>query len=388
MNAKNRTPDFVWDLVADLQRRGFPLGVDDVRALRDALHAGFGLGSRSALRDLCIALWAKSLDDAETIRSLLDVHQPPDWDADIVRPDDIGLSSPATSDATAPTQSPVRPQAVAEPTPATTTSPSLPPLSSAGVPSMGRRFILHPMYPLTHREIGQAWRRLRRPLRSGPPVELDVDATVQRRSRMGVATPPVVVPRRRNVARLVLLVDRQGSMAPYHPFIEHVTSSILDAGWLERVDIYYFHDVVAQGADQRVLPRDDLFPRLDGILTAIRPLTDGYIYEDPERTKPVAVLDVLANISSFDHTVLISDVGAARGRYDPVRLLDTLAFLKALRHRTPRHVYLNPVPMSEWAGSTAEQLARHSPMFPLDREGMHRAVNVLRGQPVRLERPV
>ena len=244
------------------------------------------------------------------------------------------------------------------------------------------------MFPVTHREIGQAWRRLRRPIRSGPPVELDVDATVQRRSRIGVATPPVIVPRRRNVARLLLLIDRQGSMAPYHPFIEHVTSSILDAGWLERVDIYYFHDVPAQGADQSVMPRDDLFPRLDGILSAIRPLTDGYVYEDPGCTRPIAVLDVLGTISSVDHAVLISDVGAARGRYDPVRLLDTLAFLKGLRERTARHVYLNPVPSSEWAGSTAEQLARHSPMFPLDREGMYRAVNVLRGQPVRLERPV
>jgi len=63
-------------------------------------------------------------------------------------------------------------------------------------------------------------------------------------------------------------------------------------------------------------------------------------------------------------------------------------FVKGLRSEVRSVTWLNPVPQPLWKGSNAELLARHIPMFPLDRMGLEQAVNVLRGQPARLERPL
>ncbi|KAB8319444.1 hypothetical protein SD81_011300 [Tolypothrix campylonemoides VB511288] len=51
----------------------------------------------------------------------------------------------------------------------------LPPISFKDVQLSERRFIFVPQFPLTYREVAQAWRRLRRPVRVGPPTELDVE---------------------------------------------------------------------------------------------------------------------------------------------------------------------------------------------------------------------
>jgi uncharacterized protein len=78
----------------------------------------------------------------------------------------------------------------------------------------------------------------------------------------------------------------------------------------------------------------------------------------------------------------------AQGRYDAVRLLDTLAFAQAVRSRRSRLVWLNPAPTRRWRHSTAGQIARHLPMSEIDAMGMHRAVDVLRGHPPQVERPL
>ncbi len=84
--------------------------------------------------------------------------------------------------------------------------------------------------------------------------------------------------------------------------------------------------------------------------------------------------------------MLIGDAGAARGRYNVIRLLNTVAFVKALRAYTTRYVWLNPLPSTRWTTSTAAQIARHVPMLPMDQLGMYQAVNILRGHAYVLER--
>jgi len=87
----------------------------------------------------------------------------------------------------------------------------------------------------------------------GPATELgrgrDHTATV----RPGVVSPPVLRPRRRNRAKLLLLVDRQGSMAPFHSYVDEVCRAIRGAGRLRQVDLFYFHDTPLEGADSSVL---------------------------------------------------------------------------------------------------------------------------------------
>jgi hypothetical protein len=179
-------------------------------------------------------------------------------------------------------------------------------------------------------------------------------------------------------------------MAPFHHFVEDVCVAIQQAGRLENAALYYFHDAPAEGADKSTLTPvvDQLFPTLDAVLPQIVPLATGYVYEDPDLLSPVPLADVLEEHAAGAAVVLISDAGAAHGRYDIVRLLNTVAFLKALRACTAQYVWLNPLPRNRWKNNTATQIARHAPMFPLDREGIYRAVNVLRGQPYLIERPI
>jgi uncharacterized protein with von Willebrand factor type A (vWA) domain len=265
----------------------------------------------------------------------------------------------------------------------------LPAISLKDVQLSERRFIFVPQFPLTYREVAQAWRRLRRPVRVGPSTELDVELTIARRCQQGIAASVVLRPRRRNLARLLLLVDRQGSMTAFHRFCEEVCTAIQQAGRLEETAIYYFHNVPAEGADEQVLELlsdDKLFPVLDSILPQITPLKTGYLYEDPDLLSPIGLEEVLQKYAADAFVVVISDAGAVRKYYNVVRLLDTISFIKALRAYTLNYVWLNPLPKSYWKDNTAAEIARHVPMFPLNREGIQQAVNVLRGHQYIIEK--
>jgi uncharacterized protein with von Willebrand factor type A (vWA) domain len=209
-------------------------------------------------------------------------------------------------------------------------------------------------------------------------------------SRRGIASAPVLVPPRRNTVRLLLLIDRQGSMAPFHAFVDEVCGALLGAARLGRVSAYYFHDVPAEGAALELLADlgPGLFPTLDRVLRDVPPLSKGVLYRDPQLLSQVQVAAALRDDAPEASVVVLGDAGAARRRRDTRRLLDAVAFFKAVRTVTARYVWLNPLPPTYWEGNIAAQLARHIPMFPLTREGLDRAVEVLRGQVYSLEMPL
>jgi uncharacterized protein len=389
---------FVWTLFQQLLRRGFALGPEEYDALRAALRAGFGLGSRRELREVVCALWAKSREERAVAAALFDQHVVADWSFDLPAPEEAPATPHAagaeaasaqaadldTATGTPPTPEPEGPLA-----PQTTTTGRLPPLTMGELPSLPYEHVFLSQFPVGYRNIAQTWRRLRWPVREGPVTELDVEGTVQRRSKQGVASPPVLRPRRRNRAELLLLVDRRGSMAPFHAYVEVVCETIGQAGRLRRVGLFYFHDTPLEGTDSSLLQglEDQLFPSLDPVLAEVPALVRGDLFDDRELLQCRSASEVLAAHAGAA-VVVISDAGAARSRYDLLRLLDSVAFLKGLKGITNRIVWLNPLPAAAWSGSTAAQLARHVPMFSMDRDGMHRAVNVLRGQPFTVERPL
>ncbi|BAY44462.1 VWA containing CoxE family protein [Scytonema sp. HK-05] len=383
-------PPFLWELFQKLRRRGFPLTPDDYEALRQSLQAGFGWSSKEALRDLCNSLWAKSRQEQEILTALFNQLAPKneDWQLSSVQAEkdfdaDVTDSSKKEQHQDVPEHQ-EREEIVTE------SRSGLPPISLKDVQLSERRFIFVPQFPLTSREVAQTWRRLRRPVRVGAATELDVELTIARFCQQGTATSVVLKPRRRNVARLLLLVDHQGSMTAFHRFCKEVCTAIQQAGRLEETAIYYFHNVPAEGADEQVLEplHNKLFPVLDTILPQITPLKTGYLYEDSDLLSPIAVEEVLQKYASDAFVVVISDAGAVRKSYSVVRLLDTISFIKALRAYTLNYVWLNPLPKSYWKDNTAAQIARHVPMFPLNREGIQKAVNVLRGHRYIIEKPL
>jgi uncharacterized protein with von Willebrand factor type A (vWA) domain len=396
-------PAFIPEIVAQLRRRRVQVGIADVQAVRLALRAGFGLASRDELRELCVHLWAKSPAEAEVVRAAF---------ANLAGADLLAEWGSAGT---------------AEPAPGTPDSLPRPGLgeadgeagsASADAIEMGTEagaktgfvwqlnhdldlgglrtgavdhgLVLVPQYPMTSREVAQAWRHLRRPVRSGPAVELDIDATVAERARRGVATPPVLVPRRRNAVRLLMLIDRQGSMTPFHGYVDYVVGAIRDAGRIDDVQTVYFHDVPGSLADKAALEEmpDPFRPDLDDVLALIEPLRDGRMYDDVGLTVPRPLDRLLAGLTSATAVLVISDAGAARRQFDIARLADTIALVKALRAGSAGVAWLNPVPRDRWPRTTAVQVARHVPMFPFTRQGLYQAVDALRGRPVLVERPV
>jgi hypothetical protein len=387
-------------LWTQLRQRGFELSPTDLDALRLALLAGFGWDSRDSFRELLVALWAKTPREAQALRALFErLNWPEGWTAPTPA---VLISAPRV-----PRLAVVDPQPVdTAPVPTLGAAPGaiaadtkeprlarvaagLPPWPTADVRFADARLIDVEMFPLNHREVAQAFRRLRRPARIGPPTELDVDATVAMRSRRGVATPPVMVPRRGNNAHLVVFVDVAAPMRPYKPFVDMVCDAVLQAGLLRRAMRLFFHELPSSVAGRALLdelPVDGFAPVLDPLLARIAPTDSGELYLDEMLEQPVALPELLRSLEPSTAALVISDVDAARGSFDLLRLHDTLAFARALRQHGVSIAWLNPLPRALWARSTAAQLARHVPMYSLDRTGVLRAVNAMRGQPVELER--
>jgi uncharacterized protein len=384
-------PPFLMEIVRQLRRRRLQVGIGDCRALRCALTAGFGLSSTDELRELCVALWAKSPVEAEIVRAAFARVAVPDWKlqeeaTQVVGPAATGPGQARPSDTGQPVDEQDQDDAEVPQAEPVRNLGSAPP--STGVRDRG--LVLIPQYPLTAREVAQAWRRLRRPVRSGPAVELDVAATVDQRSRRGVATPPVVIARRRNTAQLLLLIDRHGSMTPFHSYVDHLVAAIRDAGRIDDMLPVYFHDLPGGNADRSALDQvaDPFRPDLDPVLPLVPPMDDGRVYSDSDLTAPRSLADILAHLTAGTSVLIISDAGAARRKFDIVRLLDTVAMLKAVMASGAALTWLNPVPKELWRRSTAGQVARYVPMYPFTRQGLYQAVDVLRGRPGQVEHPL
>jgi uncharacterized protein len=378
-------PAFILRAFEDLRRRQLGLGVDDLLALRSAVRAGFGLGSDRALVELCVTLWAKSPGEADSVRAVFARYDPPAWDeTGPLHPE--GLPSRRLDGPTGGAPVPVLPmQPVRAPITPTGRIGDLPPLPALG--TTGRQIVFDPQFPITRRAIGQAFRRLLRPEPFGPPVQLDIEATIERRSRSGVAGPVVLVPRRRNTARLLLLVDCGGSMVPFHPLADHLREAIVENGGLRHVTVAYFHDTPLDEPEPRLVRRlSRLSPQLDPVLDAVRGSLDGLLFSDPLLAEPVELTDLVEQSGAGTGVIVVSDAGAARGGVDPARNLSCVGFARALREDGRPLVWLNPMPARCWRGTSAGELARHVAMLPLDLAGLHRAVDVLRGRPITIER--
>ncbi|NER33664.1 MAG: hypothetical protein F6J93_06340 [Oscillatoria sp. SIO1A7] len=207
-------------------------------------------------------------------------------------------------------------------------------------------------FPVTRRQMKQSWRYLRRPVRQGPPVELDLEATIEEIGRQGCFLKPVLVPRRSNQSDLLLLVDRDGSMVPFHSLSNRLIQTACDRGRFGQPRIYYFHNCPGK-----------------------------YLYRDPYHLEAELVSSVVISLRSKRAGVLIfSDAGAARGVLNRRRVEQTAAFLQQLGQQIRYVAWLNPMPSSSWPGTSAAEIARLVPMFECDRPGLHESICVLRGK--------
>jgi hypothetical protein len=352
-----------------LRRQGVPLGVSDYLEVIETIQSGVGLEDSGSFKGLCRLLWAKSREDQELFDlAFAELVEPQLQTISIPEPTPPSKppSTPSTPSTTPPqpTANQPEPQLQPEPEPEKEQEPQQQrvtlPSRSVGqsfelkteLTEKPHYYQLTPRLPISSRDMAGAWRQLRRPQRVGVPEELNVEDTINSICRSGLLLRPLLQPRRRNQARLVVLVDQQGSMAPFAPLIEAAIESILRGGLLGKTSLYYFHDC-----------------------------PEGFLYQRSSLTNTLALEAVLDEQAKGNSVLIISDAGAARGYYDRRRVAETKAFLKTLSAYTYLYAWLNPMPQTRWEVTTAEDIACMVPMFPLDREGLNDAVNILRGHP-------
>jgi uncharacterized protein with von Willebrand factor type A (vWA) domain len=206
--------------------------------------------------------------------------------------------------------------------------------------------------PVTHRQMKQGWRYLRQFSREGPRTELDLGATIQQVAQKGILLSPVLVPRRTNRLELLLLIDQDGSMVPFHHLAQELADTALCGGRFKRVRVYYFHNC-----------------------------PDEYLYHDPHHLEAEPIDDCFVNLPKARTICLIfSDAGAARGGFSSKRRRLTKFFLKELGQHVRYTVWLNPVPSKRWGTTTARDIAALVPMFEVNRQEFYRSIDALRGR--------
>ncbi len=354
------------ELFSQLREAGFPLGIGEYKLLLEALQKGFGTSDRTSLYRLCKTLWVKSAEDKRLFDYHFELIVKESQEAIPASPEKPEISAPETEDSgimeTAPqlteqTSEPIisapHPELIDAIEDEVQAAKAVMQATNKYEATSDRQFILTSEYfPVTRRQMKQSWRYLRRPVREGPPVELDVEATVNQIGRQGILLSPVLVPRRINRSQLLLLIDRDGSMVPFHDLSQRLAETAVRGGRLGNAGIYYFQNC----------PVD-------------------YLYHDPYQLEAEKIDRLLANLRPEKSAMLIfSDAGAARGGYSEERVELTAAFLQQIKAKVRYVAWLNPMPESRWEGTTAGKVARLVPMFEMARRGLQDAIGLLRGK--------
>lgn len=352
--------DLLFSIFEDLRRKRVPLGMSDYIIALEAVKALTDAEDREAIKDLARLFWAKSPEDQLLFDETFAMHVARQQAMQKQKVPANPLPSSSMPHLPPPSTTPK----VNLPAPVKREQPKPPMITSRLHPqAMGMThsrelqsrgtatYHLTPRAPMDKRDMASVWRKLRRAQREGLSEELDIQATTNALAQTGFLFQPVLQYRRRNQAKLVVMIDQGGSMEPFALFLDAVLESILRSGSLRHIHLFYFHDT----------PEEYLY--LYPTLLGARPLES-----------------VLSEYCQNTGVLIIGDAGAARGHYDSARIQATKEVIDKLEQYTYLYSWLNPVPKARWVHTTAAYIAQLLPMFPLNWEGLNDTANVLRGQ--------
>jgi uncharacterized protein with von Willebrand factor type A (vWA) domain len=346
----------------EMRRLGADLSMAEYILAIKMLRDGVGLESAAALAEACRLLWAKSREEQEMFDVAFEEKAVPllkilpsrlaltNEEGDATREtaafeDDEELDAPVAQEELLGLHLAVEPLNMPF-VPAESPAPIAASLSGSRVYHFTTRL------PLSRSEMSGHWRQLRRMQRTKPTSELDTEATIYDICQHGLLRKPFMRPHAGNAAQLLMLIDQDGSMTPFKLLIEALLESVMRNSLAGRAAVYYFHDCPVHT-----------------------------LYEDSMLGQPVALEQVLARYNHNSHVLIVSDAGAARAHYDDERVSQSRRFLELLHRYTYLYAWINPVPCSRWRFTTAEDIEQLVPMFPLDRDGLDDAIQILRGHP-------
>jgi uncharacterized protein with von Willebrand factor type A (vWA) domain len=201
---------------------------------------------------------------------------------------------------------------------------------------------------LTALEMCYAWQKFSLCKTDGSLRDIDIEKTIGQVARTGFFAGPVLRRSRQNNANLIMFIDRRGSMSPFHPILNELVSTAESAPEIRHLKVFYFHDVIK-----------------------------NFVYNDPLLNKHCPIDSVFEEIPNGLQILIVSDAGAARGELDASRMVATKGMLDKLREHSSQIAWLNPMPESRWKGTTAQVVGVLAKMFPLDQNGMSRAIKFI-----------
>lgn len=197
------------------------------------------------------------------------------------------------------------------------------------------------------------WRRFFIPVRKADAVEIDAAATVRSAARSGRIVAPVMKLRRKNTAKLLLLIDSSEAMTPWRQFEAALVDSLAPGtSRLSAVEIRYFNGVPGRKA------------------FAGRTLRKGEPTEEVLRR------------NGGSPVLVVGEGGVVRPRTDVSfreRLKRFLALASEFENRPL--IWVNPMPQRRWPGSLMELLKGQPNVHAveLNPETLLRAVDLMRG---------
>jgi uncharacterized protein with von Willebrand factor type A (vWA) domain len=202
-----------------------------------------------------------------------------------------------------------------------------------------------------------ALRRLRRFARRGTPDELALGATIDATARAGGWLDLKMVPERRNVIKVLLLLDVGGSMDSHVRSCEELFSAARSE--FKALEPYYFHNFIYESVWRDNRRRGDRVPTYELLRT------HGSDY------KLILVGD--ATMSPYE----ITETGGSVEHWnaEPGRV-----WLQRLLQHYPSVAWINPQPRANWRRTASLELARElleGRMFPLTLGGLEEAIDAL-----------
>jgi uncharacterized protein with von Willebrand factor type A (vWA) domain len=211
--------------------------------------------------------------------------------------------------------------------------------------------------PLTQSMIGEAIKRLRNMVPSGPKDQINVDASIYQTMKNGGEIEIVFDRSMRDRLKIILAIDNGGwSMDPH----VEVVQTLFDYARAQFKDVktYFFHNTIY-----------------------------GTVWEDPRRYRKPKNIDEFSGLDPDTRLLIIGDASMA-----PYELMaengsihvsersgkSSVARLQYLAEMFPHSVWLNPIPEYMWGYTqTINMIRQVFPMYELSLDGLEKAVSQL-----------
>lgn len=386
MTQKNMPPLPLFRFFQALRKANFALGVSDYALMLEALNGGFGLRDEADLLRLCRTLWFKPGQSWEVFQEQF--YQALNEAKRGVEADHLDARKAITEEnidekpeeTTTPIQDKgeeiddqdqfkSQKESNEDGSESQTESGEFVHLSIASSAELAgdnlqdfeevnsqilqQSFLFQGRYQaISSRQLTQSWRYLPDRSLARPSEQIDINKTVEQIAKSGRLENLVYHTQQVGIARLLILLDYEGSMVAFHDLAQQIAASAPKSD-NKTPNTLYFHDV----------PGPTLF-------------------HDPDRTKAYQISELTPYFRHRKASILIiSDAGAARGRYDRQRIIKTQTAVQQLQSLGQHIAWLNPVPRKRWRGSSAAYIDKLLvPMFEVNSLGMQQAVNALRGK--------